>query len=204
MRPSQKKHSSRIWWVLCPAAVCVAEGLVCLFLFVPQSALLADAQRQTQIVDERVGEVSHAPGIIAEILERLETTQQFLSQSNMFSSGPVDHVLMSAVAGALERVQGVELVSLLPKATKQTAAATNTKQSSAGARPTGADLWTLTCRGRLANVMSLLNEIQGNGVLLNANGFSLEQKKADFEVTVLLGVWSEQAFSQVAQRGAAK
>jgi len=201
MNISRKKQASRIWWVLCPAAVCVAEGLVCLFLFVPQAALLADAQRQTQIVDERVGEVSRAPGIIQEILRKLSTTQEFLGQSHMFAVGPVDRVLMSAVAHALEEVGGVELISLLPKAAKKTAAATAGKQSPT-AGSSGADLWRLTCRGRLANVMALLNEIQGNGVLLNADGFSLKRSKTDFEITVLLGVWSEQAFTRVAKRGA--
>jgi len=203
MSAPQKEQSSRIWWILCPAGVCVAEAIVCLFLFIPQGALLADARRQTQIVDERVGEVSRAPGIIQEIIKKLNTTQRFLGQSHMFATGPVDQVLMSAVANALKEVGGVELVSLLPKAAKKTAAATAGKQSPT-AGSAGADLWRLTCRGRLANLMALLNEIQGNGVLLNADGFSLERNSTDFEATVLLGVWSEQAFNRVAKRGAAK
>lgn len=203
MNTSQKKQSSRIWLTLCPACVCVAEGIVCLFLFIPQAALLADARRQTEIVDERVGEVSSAPGIIQEIITRLNTTKEFLGQSHMFATGPMDQVLMSAVANALGEVGEVELVSLLPKAVKKTAAATAGKQS-VTAGSAAADLWRLTCRGHLANVMALLNQIQGNGVLLNADGFSLERDGIDFEVTVLLGVWSEQAFTRVAKRGAEK
>ncbi|MBT3374207.1 MAG: hypothetical protein HN742_09625 [Lentisphaerae bacterium] len=203
MSASQKTNSLRIWWILCPVTVCVALGLVCLLLFVPQSALLADARRQTQIVDERVGEVSRAPGIIEEIVTGLDTTQEFMGQANMLASGPVDQILVAAVADALEEVGGIELIALLPKKARKTAAAANGKASSTSQTP-GADLWRLTCRGRLANVMALLNEVQSNGVLLNAAGFTLERKKTDFEVTVLLGVWSEQAFSRVAKRGAGK
>lgn len=185
-----EQQYKRTWRAVILAAIAVAELIVCMLLFIPQSEILANARRQAVLVDKQVAEIEQAPKIIQEIEAQVREAGNALEQLNLLSEDAPEQVLMGAVSKALKST-GVKLTEFSPD------------RKSARGEGTPAVLWQLRCRGTFSKLMSLLGEIQKQGVLLHSDGFTLSAgADGDIDLNVVLGVWTEKAFRSAAASGA--
>ncbi len=192
MMAADRQGNKGTWKALCFLVILFVELVVCLLLFLPQSEVLRSANRQANMVDEQVRETEKAPELLQKIKGKLEETERTLDALNTFCSPDPAHTIMNAVAESVPKA-GVELVALEP----------DKGGGNRGAGP--AELWQLRVRGAFRNLLRLLAEVQKQGVLLHSDGFTLERgKETDLDLSVKLGVWSEQAFRRVTKAGAAK
>jgi len=185
---TDERHYKRTWWAISLVVIAIAELIVCLLLFIPQSEVLANARRQQALVDQQVAEIEQAPRVVREIEGQIAQTENTLTQLNLFSKDAPEQALIAAVSRALAAT-GVELSEFRPD------------RKTARTESVPADLWQLRCHGSFGQLMSLLVEVQKQNIVVRSDGFSLAAADGRIDLTASLGVWTEKALRTATAAG---
>lgn len=167
MDTDNTKTSLAAYWVAALLAIAIAEAIVCLILFIPQSKALRDAAARQEFIEAQLREVEATKAQADAVELQLEEACSALLSAPLFANVHENPGgVVAQVAQALED-QRVTLLSFAPPDEETPDVPLPTPDAST-------NMWKLRCKGTFPNLAKFLNQIEMSGVILDANQFVVD------------------------------
>ena len=191
--PTEKSGMKR-WWTLSLIMALAAEVAVCLVLFAPQRHAMGRLAERKRLVEEQLGEAERAAAEFRNLEEQIHQARNvFALEMEFFTNEATRDAIMSAVVRA-NNSETITLLELAPAAVPGGQEPASDRQGRAG---TACDSWKLRCRGDYRNLTLFLSRLEGEGVLLDSRGFSVDATdKTGAELQVFLRALATESVSR--------